>query len=99
MFTVIWEYEIHPGAEAAFEALYGPGGEWVALFRAFPGYLGTELLRDERPHRYLTLDRWETAADYAYFQDTAAPRYVQIDTLGDALTLDERLIGRYNTPA
>ncbi|HEY5972566.1 MAG TPA: antibiotic biosynthesis monooxygenase family protein [Pseudoxanthomonas sp.] len=95
MFTVIWEYEIRPGSEAAFEALYGMKGEWVALFREYRGYLGTELLRDERPHHYLTLDRWESEADYAAFLEAAKPRYAEIDTQGDALTLDERRIGRY----
>jgi heme-degrading monooxygenase HmoA len=97
MFVVIWQYEIRPGSEAAFEALYGPEGEWVALFHGYRGYLGTELLRDERPHHYLTLDRWENEANYAAFQDAAALRYAEIDALGDALTLDERRIGRYNT--
>ena len=99
MFTVIWEYEIQPGSESAFEALYGPGGEWVALFREYRGYLGTELLRDERPRHYLTLDRWESEADYAAFRQAAALRYAQVDALGDALTLGERRIGRYHAPA
>lgn len=95
MHVVIWEYETRPGSESAFEQLYGPAGAWVELFREHRGYLGTELLRDERPQRYVTVDRWESEVDYAAFLADAASRYAGIDALGDALTAEERLIGRY----
>lgn len=95
MFAVIWEYTIRPGSAKAFEDLYGPNGEWVALFGQYPGYLGTELLRDEQSDRYLTIDRWQDQAAYDAFLAAAEPRYAQIDALGDGLTLDERRIGRY----
>ena len=98
MFAVIWQYELHPGADAAFEALYGAGGAWVGLFRQHAGYIDTELLRDERPHHYLTIDRWTSAAEYARFLDAGSDRYARLDTLGDTLTLSERCIGRYTTP-
>jgi heme-degrading monooxygenase HmoA len=109
MFAVIWEYEVNAGAEAAFEALYGAEGAWVALFREYDGYVGTELLRredgplPERPplerpplqRRYLTIDRWVSAAAYEAFLTAAKPRYAQIDAQGDALTSAEHRIGRF----
>ena len=98
MFVVIWEYEVQPGAESAFERLYGREGGWVALFREFPGYLGTELLRDTQPGRYLSLDRWQSEAHYDAFQEAAKPRYAELDAEGDALTVAERRIGRYAGP-
>jgi heme-degrading monooxygenase HmoA len=98
MHVVIWEYEVRDGCEAAFEALYGPGGDWVALFRAHAGYLGTELLRaPEERGRYLTLDRWTSEAAYAAFLAAAAPRYAAVDARGDALTVGERRIGTYSS--
>jgi heme-degrading monooxygenase HmoA len=97
MFVVIWEYEVRPGSEPAFEALYGNDGAWVALFRQSPAFIGTELLRDEQTGWYVTIDRWTSAADYAAFLDANAVHYAQIDAQGGALTVAERRLGRYAT--
>jgi heme-degrading monooxygenase HmoA len=97
MFVVIWEYEVRAGADAAFEALYGPDGAWVGLFRNHEGYLGTELLRGT-DRRYLSIDRWASAAAYDAFFAAAQPDYAAIDERGDALTLSERRVGVYTTP-
>ncbi|WP_454829062.1 antibiotic biosynthesis monooxygenase family protein [Pseudoxanthomonas wuyuanensis] len=98
MFAAIWEYSIRPEAADAFEALYGPDGEWAMLFREHPGYRGTELLRSEIPGRYLTIDRWDSEAAYDAFLVAEKPRYSELDARGDALTLEERCVGRYAPP-
>jgi heme-degrading monooxygenase HmoA len=96
MFVVIWEYEVHAESEAGFLALYGDKGAWVALFGEYPGYVGTELLRDaSQPQRFVTIDRWTSPAAYDAFLAAAKPRYTDIDALGDALTVDERCVGRF----
>lgn len=97
MFVVIWEYEVRPGMDVAFEKLYGADGEWTALFREHAGFVGTELLRGDRADRYLSIDRWQSEAQYDAFLANARERYAAIDAMGDALTLDERKIGRYTT--
>jgi heme-degrading monooxygenase HmoA len=52
----------------AFEAAYGPEGDWAQFFRQGAGFVGTELLRDlEEPDRYLVVDRWESAEAYNAF--------------------------------
>jgi heme-degrading monooxygenase HmoA len=94
VYVVIWEYQVRPGETARFERLYGPQGEWVALFRAWPGYLATDLLRGDNGH-YLTADRWDSREAYEAFQQQAATDYARIDALGDALTLSERRIGAF----
>ncbi len=94
--VVAWEYDVDVGAEGAFEALYGPGGDWVGLFSAYPGYAGTELLRDERPNDYITIDRWASAAEYAAFRLSAQVAYAAIDARGDRLMLSERRIGSFD---
>jgi len=87
-------YVVKPGAEAAFERLYGPSGGWSALFRPAPGYLGTELLHDAHaPGRYVTVDRWESAAAYDAFRLESAAAYAALDRQGEALTETERLVG------
>jgi heme-degrading monooxygenase HmoA len=102
MFVVIWEYEVRADCEAAFTALYGNEGEWVALFREHPGFLGTELLREARDAgaapRFVTIDRWISQATYDAFLTAAQSRYAHIDGRGDALTLTERRLGTYTTP-
>jgi heme-degrading monooxygenase HmoA len=95
MFVVIWEYEVGADAAARFEALYGPDGDWVALFRAWPGYRATELLRGE-DGRYLSIDRWDSREAYEHFQLQARAEYAHIDVRGDALTLSERRIGTFS---
>jgi len=97
MFVAIWQYQVREGAESAFEALYGNDGAWVALFAGYPAHLGTELLRDERPDTYVTIDRWSSEDDYLAFLVDAQPQYQRIDEEGDALTLCERRIGAYRT--
>ncbi|MBU8976853.1 antibiotic biosynthesis monooxygenase family protein [Lysobacter sp. FW306-1B-D06B] len=94
MHVIVWEYEVRPGSEAAFEAMYGADGDWVALFRTFPGYLGTELLRGDG--RYLTLDRWRSEQDYTAFRAHLPSRYAELDARGDALTLTERPLGTFH---
>lgn len=55
------------------------GRDWARLFRAAPGYRGTELLRDEEaPGRYLTIDRWAAQADFAAFKKTSGALYEAI---------------------
>lgn len=95
MFAVIWEYEVPAGCEDDFTALYGSEGAWVALFREYAGYLGTELLRDSGTGRFVTIDRWTSQAAYDAFLADAEPHYADIDALGEALTSDERCLGRF----
>jgi heme-degrading monooxygenase HmoA len=97
MFIVIWEYDVRPGMHEAFEALYGADGDWATLFGEHAGFIGTELLRGDRPNRYLSIDRWKTEQAYDAFLASASERYARIDAMGDALTLDERRIGRFAT--
>jgi len=95
MHVVAWEYRVRNGCEAEFEALYGPGGAWVALFRGHAGYVGTELLRGLEDGRYLSLDRWASEAAYAAFLAATGPAYAAIDARGDLLTLEERHLGAW----
>jgi heme-degrading monooxygenase HmoA len=95
-YTYLWEFEVKAGMEPAFEAHYGPNGEWVALFRRSPDYLGTLLLRDRRrPQRYLTIDRWRSEEAYRRFRDEHDAQYREIDRLCEALTAREVSLGEY----
>ena len=97
MLVVLWTYTVRPGSENAFEALYAADGDWAVLFRQHGGYIDTALLRGA-DGGYLTIDRWDSAAAYDAFLDTARADYAVLDARGDALTLEEHCLGRFMEP-
>ncbi len=98
MFVILWTYDVRPGAQAAFEKLYGPSGEWVALFKQAEGYLGTKLLCAAHVSlRYLTIDSWESEAAYKRFRTTSAQAYDIVDRAGEGLTEAETPLGEFRS--
>jgi hypothetical protein len=96
MFVALWEYEVKPGCEERFENAYGPGGDWVRLFRSDSTYRETRLGRDPfRPAIYLTLDFWNSRKGYEQFMALHKNEYKAIDAAGEELTSMERRIGHY----
>jgi heme-degrading monooxygenase HmoA len=97
MFVFVWQFEIAEDKIAGFEAAYGPDGSWATLFRTSPNYLGTELLRDAYiPGAYLTIDRWQSEADFRAFRKLNDQAYEVLDRECDSLTSRETRIGAYN---
>jgi heme-degrading monooxygenase HmoA len=65
MVEIVWEFVVKDEARGQFELAYGPGGAWSKLFARCPGFRGTAVLRDTKnPRRYLTIDLWETGAQW-----------------------------------
>jgi heme-degrading monooxygenase HmoA len=92
----VWEFFVPSEHHGAFERAYGTDGDWAALFRAAPGYLGTELLRDEsEAGRYLTIDRWETADSFIRFKQASGAIYDAMDNRFEGLTSREMKIGSF----
>lgn len=97
MFAYVWEFTVAAERRAEFERAYGGDGDWVALFRRSPDYLGTDLLRDRGdPGRYLTVDRWRSAAARAEFLQGHAEAISAIDHRCETLTLAERHLGDFD---
>ena len=95
-FLAIWQFRVLPGNEETFERIYGPEGEWAQLFRSGEGYLGTALNRSlADPQVYLTLDFWSSEQAYDRFRKANEGAYKQIDQRCQALTGDEKEVGRY----
>ena len=95
-FVVMWEFEPRPDAVREFVRAYGPAGEWVALFRRSPDYLGTELLRDANaPSRWVTIDRWTSREAYDRFRAGRAVEYRAIDERCERLTEHEAFVGAF----
>ena len=98
MFTYLWRFDVRAEHIAEFERIYGPDGNWVALFRGGEGYRSTQLLADcENAGRYLTVDSWDSAAAYDAFRAAHALEFAALDEHCERLTASETLIGRYET--
>ena len=96
-FIYIWEFIAAAGHICEFESMYGPEGEWAALFKLHPGYIGTELLRDGgNPRKFLTIDRWESKQAYEEFRTLYKMRFAELDALGEKLTEREARIGEFS---
>ena len=95
-FVYVWEFQVDETRSVDFERHYGPCGTWAALFARAPGYLGTQLLRDEAtPGRYLTIDRWQSAEAYRAFRARYDAEYAALDRQCGAYTRQERAIGSF----
>jgi heme-degrading monooxygenase HmoA len=98
MFIVVWRFEIAEEKIGAFEAAYGPEGNWAQLFRRSAEYLGTELLRDAyAPGAYLTIDRWVSEEAFRAFRKDHDAAYEELDRSCDALTEKETRVGAYRS--
>jgi len=96
MYLLIWEYQVAEAKRPAFEQAYGPDGEWVRLFARAKGYMGTELCRDgEFPRRFLSIDRWASAAAYQRFQQERSAEYHALDLRFEGLAEQESFVGAF----
>lgn len=95
-FEVLYRYRVHPAQARAFEHAYGPEGPWAKLFARYPGYRRTRLFRHKAlPGVYVTLDVWETKADWEAFHRAAEEEYRRLDRQFEMLKLEEQLLGFY----
>ena len=93
---IIWQFEVQPALREEFERAYSPDGDWAQLFRCSPDYLGTQLLHDTaNPGRYLTLDRWRSAAAFDTFKQDHHADYDALDQGFEALAISETYMGTF----
>ena len=95
-FVIIWEFVAKVGQQTAFEAAYGPNGDWVQFFRGGSGYVRTDVLKDTADaRRYITIDYWQSEHAYDAFRALHEQEYKAIDVRCEALTESEELIGKF----
>ncbi|MBH9578603.1 antibiotic biosynthesis monooxygenase family protein [Inhella proteolytica] len=95
-YVYVWEFRVARAQRVGFLAAYGQQGRWAQLFAQAPGYLGTQLLQDQADeNRFLTLDRWASAAAHADFHAQFDAEYRALDQECEILTEDERSLGSY----
>jgi heme-degrading monooxygenase HmoA len=93
-FVAIWRFRVAAERVEEFRRIYGPAGEWVALFEKGEGFLATRLLSDlDDPLLFVTIDEWRCVDDYRAFRDAFEHEYEMLDRTCEGLTVDESLIG------
>jgi heme-degrading monooxygenase HmoA len=97
-FAAVFAYEVAARDAGAFEAAYGPDGDWACFFRAADCYLGTELLREtgEEGLRYLVIDRWRSATAYERFLGEREDEYARRSAAAERLYRMVKVVGRFD---
>lgn len=96
-FVLIWEFVVPEMRIPTFETAYANDGPWASLFAKASGFEGTELLADaDHPGRYLTIDRWESEADFATFKRDYSAEYAALDVQLEGLASTETRIGAFS---
>lgn len=97
MIEVFYRYRVHPAQARAFEHAYGSTGPWAKLFGRHPSFRRTRLFRHRtEPGIYLTVDVWESKADYDVFRRMYSEDYRRLDRQLAMLKLEEHLLGFYD---
>ena len=94
MIEIVWEYHVKQAHQPQFELAYGPGGAWSRLFGECAGYRGTSVLRDlDHPLRYLTVDVWNSQAEWEQALADKSAEYAELDAAYAEWTESERQLG------
>jgi len=92
----IWKFRPPPGREEEFALAYGTDGVWAALFGRGNGYLGTALHRPGDPGGWwITIDRWNSEADFEAFQNRFGSEYRALDTELAGMAGEEEFVGAF----
>lgn len=93
----MWEYLVYKHHLEEFKKTYGPGGEWVRLFRKADGYVTTHLHQDRsKPERFITVDFWKSKSDFDNFKKQFSREFEEIDRRCEQFTIEETLLGYFD---
>jgi heme-degrading monooxygenase HmoA len=92
----IWKFRPPEGREQEFAEAYRGDGAWAQLFRRAPGYRGTSMLRPAEPGGWwLTIDHWDSAADFEAFGQALGEEYRALDEELEGVAGEEEFVGAF----
>jgi len=95
-YVIVWEFQVRQARNEEFVQKYGPAGAWARFFRCSPAYIRTELVRDVAvDFRYLTLDYWQSEAEFSRFRQQNRAEYERLDKEFEGLTESETRLGAF----
>jgi len=93
----IWKFRPPEDRAEEFAIAYGADGVWAALFGKAQGYLGTSLFRPGEPGGWwMTVDRWNSAADFDSFIQGHSEDYRALDRELEGLAGEEMFVGAFD---
>ena len=96
MHVRVWKFRPPEGREQEFADAYSGHGRWAELFDKGEGYRGSTLLRPFEPGGWwLTIDRWDSAADFEAFGHDHGEEYRALDAELEGVAGDERFVGAF----
>jgi heme-degrading monooxygenase HmoA len=96
-YVIVWEFRVRQEKEQEFVEKYGPEGAWARFFRGSERYIRTELVHDVVDRsRFLTLDYWQTEADFDDFRKRNLAGYERLDQEFESLTENESRVGAFS---
>lgn len=95
MYVIVWRYAVKREHVREFKMHYGPDGTWAQFFRRSPKFDRTDLLANDTD--FMTLDWWQSRADFVAFEKTNHDEYRRIDKGFERFTEREERIGEYET--
>jgi heme-degrading monooxygenase HmoA len=100
VFVRIWQFRVASDKADEFRRVYGPDGDWAALFAREIGFNGTELLLSAtHPNIYLTVDSWDSEGAWAAFLRAWGDDYAALDHRCEELTVADGEIGTFTNAA
>jgi len=94
--AVVWQFDVKPGSQQAFEKFYGADGEWTALGRRSRSFLGSSFLRDQaRNTNYLLIEYWSEMVVYERHLRSVADTARQLEGRRDELCQSVVPLGIY----
>lgn len=92
----IWKFRPQQGREQEFAETYRGDGPWAELFGRADGYRGSSLLAPAEPGGWwVTIDRWESAADFEAFGHDLGEEYRALDEELEGVAGEEEFVGAF----
>ena len=86
MIAVVWQFQVRPGQQKAFEKIYGADGEWTSLGRRSRSFLGSSFLRDQaQDTHYLLIEYWSEMVIYEQHRKSFVTDLRKLEAQRDAL--------------
>ena len=97
MIAFVWEFDVKPDSQEAFEVIYGAGGEWTAVARRSRSYLGSSFLKNQnQPTRYLLTEYWSEMIVYERHQEDLRNEIADLTARRDTLVVSVRPLGMFS---
>jgi hypothetical protein len=92
----VWKFLPPEGREGEFEGAYSGSGRWAGLFGRAQGYRGTTLMKPAEPGGWwITLDRWNSVADFESFAHDFGKEYRALDAELEGVAGEEEFVGAF----